>query len=309
MKVSVVLLSWNRMQEIIKTIEDLKKQSYPEFEVIVVDQGSADNTCEEIDKRFKNTFKRLKIIQLGHNVGVPAGRNIGAGEAAGEVMIFIDNDASLDNRGIEKCLNTFNIEKNTAIISFKIVNADSGKIAYSSWPFQKKRLKDSDNRFYTYTYSGGGSAIKRNVFQQVGGYWEELFFTWEEMELSIKVLDAGYDILYDPSIMLYHRKSEQHRIDNSKYNCMRLRNSLWVTWKYFPFRFAVKETFLRIGAYFIKSIKGRFFLMMLIYFIKAHQKIYFVWNKKHKISNSTLIKYLKLSQRGNLIEQIKFLLK
>jgi GT2 family glycosyltransferase len=232
--VSLILLSWNRKNDILRTIESLKRQSYADFETIVVDQGSTDGTLEAIAPY------PIQIIKLHNNIGVPGGRNIGAAKAKGDLLVFLDNDAELKEDALEIVVNRFQQEENLAIIGFKILNAFTKELDILSWPYQKSRLRECNTEFETYIYCGAGHAIRKRIFSEVGYYWDELFFGWEEMDLSIRAMDAGYHIVYDPRIVVYHYRSPENRTLKAQHDCQRLKNSLWVLWRYFPPVYAVQ---------------------------------------------------------------------
>lgn len=303
MLVSVIILSWNRKNEILKTLEDLKRQTYKNFEIIVVDQVSTDGTLEAIEELFSDA----KIIRLHKNFGVPGGRNIGIANAKGNILVFLDNDASLNERALEIVVKRFSMEDSLGIIGFKILNATTGKLDLSSWAYQKVKIKDEDMEFRTYSFCGGASAIKKGVFEKVGYYWDELFWGWEEIELSIRVLDAGYAILYLPSIIVNHRISKENKTNRNLAECIRLKNSLWVLWRCMPIAYSLKESLIRVPAYFVKAIRYRCFLKMLLYFFSSFRKIGLLFSSKYRISKITLEKYKKLSSRGPILEQTKYL--
>jgi GT2 family glycosyltransferase len=301
--VSLILLSWNRKADILLTLESLRHQSYDDFEIIVVDQGSTDGTLEAIAPY------PIHIVKLHKNFGIPGGRNIGAAKAKGDLLVFLCNDAELEVDALEIVVNRFQQDENLGIIGFKILNAFTKELDILSWPYQKSRLHEHNKEFETYTFCGTGHAIRKRIFYEAGTYWDELFFGWEEMDLSIRVMDAGYKIVYDPRIVAYHRRSAENRTSKAQHDCQRLKNSLWVLWRYFPLAYAVQESCLRVGAYFIKAMKQGCFLMMLRNFIIALKKIGLLFDTKDKISHATLEQYLRLSYKGGIAAQLRYLWK
>lgn len=298
--ISVIILSWNRKKEILRTLDDLQRQTYKDFEIVVVDQGSTDGTLEAV------ASYPVRIIRLHQNFGVPGGRNVGAVNAKGDVLVFLDNDASLSDDALERVVALFK-DKSIGIVGFQILIESTKMLDLSSWVYQKGKLKDSDKAFYSYTYCGCGHAIRKGLFDTVGYYWDELFFSWEESEYSIRVLDAGHSILYSPDIKVYHRISPENRTFKPEGECLRLKNSLWVLWRYFPVFYAIRHSFVRIGVYFIKGFRQKCFLLMLWYLLKSFSKIGLIFNKEYKISKETFIKYLKLSDKGPVFSQLKHL--
>ncbi len=301
--ISLVLLSWNRQAEMMKTLSDLSQQTYPNFEVIVIDQGSTDGTPEEIERLFPS----VKVIRLARNLGVPGGRNVGAARAQGDILVFLDNDASLGKNGLAMTLEKFRNNPRLGILGFKILDARTNELDLRSWPYQKNRIINADSEFLTYTYCGAGHAIRREVFEKVGYYWDELHFTWEEMQLSVQAIDAGYDILYDPRIVVYHRLSPEKRTTYKSSECLRLRNSLWVLWKYTPRHYSLPMSGVRIFAYLVKAIRIHCFFGMTVSMFTALARFELVFQKKDKISEAALRRYKRLSSKGSILEQLRWL--
>ena len=300
---SIIILSWDRKEDLLKTLEDLKSQSFKDFEIIVVDQGSTDGVLQEIE----NKFSYVKIIRLHKNFGVPGGRNVGAINALGDILVFLDNDASFCDDALQKIENHFNQDARLGILGFKILINGTNELDLSSWAYQKDKINDADKPFETYTFCGCAHAIKREVFEQIGYYWDELFFAWEEVEFSIRAIAAQWKITYDPSIEVYHRISKKQRTVNSKHECLRLRNSLWVLWRYMPIDHAISHSFVRIFAYLVKSVRQKCFLKMFCTVFLSFQKIGLFFQYKDRIPRDILKKYIKLSSKGSIIKQLKWL--
>lgn len=97
MKVSVIIPTYNEEKDILECLESLDKQSFKDFEVIVVDDGSTDNTSEKL-KKAKSTS--LKVITQEHK-GPGAGRNKGAKLAKGKILVFVDADMTFHKNFIK----------------------------------------------------------------------------------------------------------------------------------------------------------------------------------------------------------------
>ncbi len=305
--ISVVILSWNRKQDIVQTLDDLLTQDFSDYEVIIVDQGSTDGTIEMLEQRF--VPKGVKLICLHKNLGVPGGRNVGAVNARGRLLVFLDNDASFGKDALRKIVDKFQANPTVGIIGFKILNAYTKELDMGSWVYQKNFLAKKDEEFLTYTFCGCGHAIRKEVFEKAGFYWDDLFFSWEEPEFSLKALNCGFGILFCPEIQVFHRISPEKRVVNSEHECRRLRNSLWVSWRYFPFWGALQETFMRAGAYLVKGMRHRCFFQMLFVLITSFRRFGLIFNKQTKIRKSVFAQYRKLSSKGNLRSQIETLFK
>src|SRR3989344_1917843 len=108
--ISVVMLNYNGLKYLKKTIPPILKLDYPNYEFIIVDNGSTDGSIEFIKK-----FKKIKLIENKENLGYGKGKNIGVKEANGEYILLLDNDIIIREKTIIKNLIKYN-NKNTAFV-------------------------------------------------------------------------------------------------------------------------------------------------------------------------------------------------
>jgi len=98
-KVSIIIPTYNEEKILIDCIESLEKQSFTDFEIIIIDDGSTDGTYK-ILQEFKIQDSRFKILRAAH-AGAGAARNLGAKEAKGEILVFVDADMTFDKSFLE----------------------------------------------------------------------------------------------------------------------------------------------------------------------------------------------------------------
>lgn len=199
--ISVIIITWNRKNDVIEMLRSLIEQTFTNFEVIVVDQASVDETSENVGILFPH----VRIIRLDHNHGVAGGRNIGIQHARSEIMVFLDDDAVLEKNGLASVWEEFSSEKNIGIIAGKVVDYYTGELQRAHWSYPDYQITKSDTRFETYTFSGGIHAVRKKVFEHVGQYDEMIFFGPEEYGLSMRTFAAGFKIIYLPTFILRHK--------------------------------------------------------------------------------------------------------
>lgn len=214
--VSVVITTWNRSEDLNQTLLQLKKQQYNNLETIVVDNNSTDGTGELI-KRF---FPEVRLIHLSENLGID-GTNIGMREAKGEYILLLDNDSSPREDAISKMVAAF---KNPAV----------GIVAFNvRGPGYKGPESIVHSPQSVYGFSGGGAGIRKSILEEVGYFPKEFFLYLCEQDLSIRVLNAGYEIVHYPDIVAYHRTSgiSRNRRQAAYYYT---RNLFWFFLRYYP---------------------------------------------------------------------------
>jgi GT2 family glycosyltransferase len=301
----VIILSWNRRQDILDTLEHLRLQTYRDYEVVVIDQASDDGTPEAVAQRFPE----VRLVSLDRNLGVPGGRNVGVEHARGELLVFLDNDAFLEPEGLDKLVAKFDAEPAVGILGCRIENFFTGEMDHGSWVYPKNRKGDYEREFETYTFAGGGSAMRRRTFDEAGGYWADLFMYWEECDLSLRAMKAGHRLLYFPSVVVRHRTSPEKRLPTGRSLAMTLRNSLWTNWRSLPRVAALTSTVVRVSAYLVKGVRSGCAWAVICGAVGALSRIGLLWSDKHRLNAQQFARYRGLSDQGPWRERWRTLLR
>lgn len=183
-------------------------------EVIVVDNNSSDDSVTTIRKTFPN----VRLIENKDNLGFAGGCNRGAKQAKGEYLLFLNSDTQLHENTPAKMLRVFSKYPKAAIVGAMLQNKD-GTLQRSAASFyslnhvfvmlfggdtaEMKRFTDNAVRKVDWV-SGGCMLIKRDVFEEVGGFDEAFFMYVEDMELCFRVEQNGWEIYIDPSSVVTH---------------------------------------------------------------------------------------------------------
>ena len=140
-KISVIIPTYNRETLIVDSINSVLNQTYKNIEVIIVDDGSVDNTQQEIDKIKDN---RIKYIKLEKNYGAPNARNIGIKNAVGQLISFQDSDDILYPNKLEKQFhNIINKNSNLDFCKIKVIFNSSYSFFYPN-ARQEKSIFDGN---------------------------------------------------------------------------------------------------------------------------------------------------------------------
>jgi len=172
-KISVIIPAFNAEKTIAKTLESLEKQAFRQFEAIVVNDGSADKT-EEIAE----SFNFAKVISQ-KNMGISASRNIGAKNANAEIIAFLDADAWVEEKWVEKMLNAFK-EKNVFCACGEYSSETNGLIEADFFAFT----------IASSSFQGYNIAFRKKEFLGFGGF-NEAFKYSEEPEFFFRVFGEG----------------------------------------------------------------------------------------------------------------------
>jgi hypothetical protein len=234
--VSYIIITMNRSAELTDCLANVRLQAYPHKEIIVIDNGSTDDTGELV----KNGFPEVRYIYQATNLGVTGGRNKGTAAARGEICIYLDDDARfLDPAATGKAVDYFQNDAQLAGLAFTIRNAFTDAEDYKAIPRVDKKQLDDD---YQCTYFGGGGvALRRDIFVELGMYWEKYFYGCEELDYSYRLLDHGYRIIHSAVITIAHREVPQAR-PKGQWFYFNTRNRCWLAWRNLPWPYALSMT-------------------------------------------------------------------
>jgi GT2 family glycosyltransferase len=249
-EIDVILLSWNRSQMTLETVKSILEQEGVNTKIWIVDQGSRKEELQ-ILKDFTSDYPNIYIRELEQNVGVPGGRNIGTFMGRSPYTVSIDNDAIFESKdALKQVVETFENYPQVGVVSFRIKNFYTGQDDELSWAFPKNRKSERESRFMATCFVGCGHAIRRNVFEEVGGYDDKLFFYWEETDLSYRIINQGYQLMYEPEISVLHKVSPEARVswENQRFYYL-VRNIIYINYKYYN---VSKATLMALG-YFAKG--------------------------------------------------------
>jgi GT2 family glycosyltransferase len=241
--VSFVIATYNREKELKEAIESILKQEYRPIEIIVID-NSINNASKEMIAREFPHLSFLKYQGMGKNLGAAVGKNEGIKLATGEIIVIMDDDSELsDSRALENIVNKFSEDQKIGLLSLKSVNYFSGKIDPKEFPSKDKSL-DPDKEFETSYFVGVGHAVRKEAFQKAGLYPKFLPVYGEELDLSFRLLDAGYRIIYFPEALVLHKVSLKGRITGREYWKTTLENRIRTSIRNLPMRYVIVSSII-----------------------------------------------------------------
>lgn len=220
------------MEETIGAISSTLEQRGVEKHVLVVDQGSEAAQLARL-RRFVED-RPVVLEEVGCNVGVPAGRNIASRMGRAPYIVALDNDAVFGGPDmLHRAVARLEAEPGLGAIGFRILNYFTGRDDPLSWGYPRALMHRSAEEFPAAQFVGAGHALRRAAFEAAGGYDDRLFFAWEELDLSYRMLNLGYEIRYVPDVVVLHKVSPEERMrwDAGRFYYT-VRNRLYIHWKY-----------------------------------------------------------------------------
>lgn len=247
--VSFVLITHNRITNLVECIHSIQNQTYQNIEIILVDNNSIDSTVKVIQR----DFPQIKLISLDTNLGVTGARNVGIKNSNGDVIVFIDDDCIIKDKYFVEKLNKFFKERNKVrILTFRIINYYTNET--HSLEFPHKLIKLINDEFETSYFLGGASAIKREVFDRIGYFYDDYFYGHEELDFSWRAIEKGFTIFYSPLFVVYHKTSATARPSWRKIYYS-TRNRIWLVFSFLPWYYIASHLIVWLPSFFILSLK------------------------------------------------------
>ena len=199
-KFSIIIPCYNIEKYISKTLESVFNQTFKDFEIILINDGSKDNTGEILDD-YSKKYKRIKVVHK-ENEGVSEARNIGIRNATGEYIYFLDGDDLIESTLLERANEVFKNDKIEIFsFGFNMVYED-GKIKrrYSEEEYDSKIINSKEFLSLFFNKKAGqhmcSFIVKKDIIEN------KIFFTkglerGEDLEFQIKMLLRDVNLFYD----------------------------------------------------------------------------------------------------------------
>ena len=226
-KVSIIILNWNGLEDTIECLESLKKITYPNYEIIVVDNGSRGNDAQVLRERFGD---HVHLIRNEKNYGFAGGNNIGMKYAldnsSPDYFLLLNNDTIVDSSFITEMVKVAETDPTIGIAGAKVYYYSEPERLQSVWakinlwtgqPLYTPRLvaegikeMEIDRGQYDSIrevdwVTGCCFLIKKEVVETIGLLDEGYFCYWEDTDYCIRTTRGGYKIVYVPEAKVWHK--------------------------------------------------------------------------------------------------------
>ncbi len=243
-KVSIVILNWNQKDKTLACLRSLKKISYPCYEVVLVDNGSTDDSVNAV----KEEFPEIEIIENKRNLGVAGGRNVGINyvqEKGTDYVLLLDNDTIVDKDFITEMVKVGEEDERVGILTGKIYfYSEPDKIwcAGCSLSLYRRHMRaigydEIDRGQYDEMrevdhVAGCCLMIKKKVIDEIGLLDQNFieYFT-EDTDWCLRAKKKGYKVVYVPRSKIWHHVVRKTSV-NERYWYLQGRNMMWLMRKH-----------------------------------------------------------------------------
>ncbi len=266
--VSVIVVNWNRRELLRACLLSLRAQTFGDFEVIVVDNGSEDGSPAMV----LAGFPEVVLIRNAENRGFCAGNNQGIRQARGQYVALLNNDAEAEPRWLEELLAGLRAAPDAGMCASKILFYEDrrviDKVGHLIYPDGQNRGRgcgEPDRGQYEQPEEvllpdGCAALYDRRVFESAGLFDEDFFAYGDDAELGLRARLAGWRCMYVPTAVVYHHHSSTLGRFSERRLVLVERNRVWLAWKLFPWRLLALNPFysaVRLGANALAAARGR----------------------------------------------------
>lgn len=313
-RIEVIVVNWNGKHFLAECLDSLRRQTYQGFSTIVVDNGSQDDSVAFIEQNFPE----VKLIRLPHNTGFAVANNIALRETEAEYAALLNNDAVSDEKWLETLANALDACPKAGLAASKMLFYDAKNIidrvgdAYSTAGTGLLRGRGLSSRAYSkaekiFGACAGAAMYRTSMLNDIGLFDEDFFLLYEDVDLSFRAQLKGYECLYVPDAVVYHKASATIVHDSPTSIYYSHRNLEWAYLKNMPTSLIFKSLMLHIVydiasfLYFLSCGKGLYFLRAKKDAFKGFKNM---MEKRRKIQSERVVtdEYI-----WNLFEHEKFL--
>ncbi|OGX15671.1 MAG: hypothetical protein A2166_02760 [Omnitrophica WOR_2 bacterium RBG_13_41_10] len=298
-KVSIIITNYNGKRYLERCIESLKDNTFKDFEMIIVDNGSADDSINFI----KRKYPEIKLVEFNSNHGLSIASNKGARLAQGEYLFFYNNDTIADKEMLNELVRVADSDSHIGVCGCKTLTYSGDQVINSGvemdifgYPYGRGRTFYVDAAIF----------IKKDLLEEIGGFDEKMFLYCEDRDLCWRVWLHGYKIAVVPQAIFKH--DSFCLVDGDKFTTNPRRRFMNET-------FTIRMLLKNYSAFILFLIMPLYLFInlceILIYFIKGKPGFVFntyltayYWNLKNL--KDTLNKR-KMIQKTRRVSDIKIM--
>jgi len=294
--ISVVVLNYNGRRYLKRCISSLSAQSYGDFEVIVVDNGSTDGSVEYLEAHFP----RVKIVRNETNLGFAGGINAGIEHAKGKYILTLNNDTQADTNFVERLAEAMDSDKSVGMCASKMlfpdgrINSTGICLSRSGAAWDRGMFEDDEGQYEeleeVFGPCAGAALYRKEMLDEIGLFDEDFFLYMEDVDLAFRARLAGWRCVYVPGAVVYHFHGGTAGFGSDLAVYYGNRNIVWYTLKNFPTRILITS---------IPWIVGRNLVVIPYYMLKGQSKT-ILWSKLDALKG--VLKMLK--KRSGVVRRV-----
>lgn len=239
--VSVIVPNWNGRHHLARCLPSLRAQTYCDFEVIVVDNGSTDDSVTWLAQKYPD----VRVLRNPHNLGFAAANNQAILATESPYVVTLNNDTEAAKEWLAELVTAVESDATVGMVASQMLLAgatgviDSAgiEVDWSGTAWQRRRgglADDDDTLEEVFGPCGGAALYLRAMLDEVGLFDEDFFAYYEDVDLAWRARNAGWRCLYAPQARVYHAHSATGGQDPARKRYLIGRNKVWTLVKNYP---------------------------------------------------------------------------
>ena len=253
-EISVIIANWNGKHFLDDCLSALRRQTFRDFETILVDNGSTDGSPEYI----RANFPEVRLLALKENLGFTGGNIAGYKLAGGGLIALLNNDTEADSEWLQAIHNGSLLFEHAGSFASKMMYFDERRriencgfeMAITGTPTELGRDEPDGPEWCSprniFGACGGAVAYRRSMLNDVGFLDPDFFMIYEDVDLSFRAQLSGYDCVYLPQAIVYHHYRSTIKKRPAVQVFYAQRNIEFVYLKNLPLGFLVRSVPLRL---------------------------------------------------------------
>jgi GT2 family glycosyltransferase len=241
-KVTVVIPNWNGWQHLERCLPAVLAQTHPDFEVVVVDNGSSDGSVMRVRERFPE----VRLIVNADNLGFAEANNQAIRTTDAPYLVTLNNDTRPDPTCLENMVQGIEMDAGVGMVAAKVLYMEAPYLIDSAgieldqvgyaWNRYNGQPDDSEERepYEVFGPSASAALYWREMLDDVGLFDEGFFAYYEDVDLAWRARLMGWRCLYVPMARVHHVHSATSRQGSAFKQYLLTRNKLWTTLKNYP---------------------------------------------------------------------------
>jgi len=242
--VSIVIVNYNREKMLRKCLASLRRQTYSNFGIIIVDNGSTDGSRGFLKTEYSDS---VSLVENSQNLGFGKGNNQGIMVSRGEYIALLNNDTEVEPSWLSELVKVAQSDKRIGMCASKILFGDdrskidvAGHLIYPDGlnrgrGHREKDVGQYDTKEDVFFPSACAAIYSRDMLDEIGLFDEDFFAYGDDTDIGIRARLMGWKCVYVPTAVVYHYRSATLGNYAPLKAYLVERNRVWVLLKYFPF--------------------------------------------------------------------------
>ncbi|QOC21895.1 glycosyltransferase family 2 protein [Wenzhouxiangella sp. AB-CW3] len=241
-RVSVIIPNWNGAHHLPGCLDSLDQQRFRDFDVILVDNGSEDDSLALVER----DYPWVRIVRNHANLGFSAAVNAGIRVSSSEFLALLNNDTRADPGWLERLVDAMDATPGASFAACKMLRfdpphrIDSAGDRFSIWRGGGINIgagepaEHHSEPAWVFGACAGAALYRCNLFDDIGPFDEDFFLVFEDIDIDLRAQVAGHRCLYVPDAVVYHKRGASTDVASALVTTRSLRNMIWAAGKNLP---------------------------------------------------------------------------